>query len=276
MKYKLVCIDMDGTLLGENHTVSKENKEALKKATELGVHIAITTGRLFTSAKMYSDLIGVKAPIISSNGGYIKEKDKEEIIYESPIPRENLYKIYDVIKKYNFLTYFNTCDTVITEIDLPENHAYKIMNKELPEDMRVKIDVVDSFETALKEYTGKILKAICVDVNKTADLQKARKELEELDEFEIVSSWQNNIEVMNKNTSKGNGVKNLAKMLGVKREEIICIGDNENDLSMIKYAGLGVVMGNANDEIKEQADYVTDTNINDGVAKVINKFILNK
>lgn len=276
MKYKLICIDMDGTLLGENHTVSNENKEALKKATELGVKVAITTGRLFTSAKAYSDLVGVEAPIISSNGAYIREKDKEEIIYQSLISKENLEKIYSIIKKYDFLTYFNTSDTVITEIELPETHGYKIMNKKLPEDKRVKIELVKDFKEVFKQYEDKILKAICIDVNNSGNLEKLRRELEELNEFEIVSSWANNIEIMNKETSKGEGVEILSEILGVKREEVICIGDGENDLSMINYAGLGVAMGNASDYVKKQADYITDTNTNNGVAKVIDKFILEK
>jgi hypothetical protein len=90
----------------------------------------------------------------------------------------------------------------------------------------------------------------------------------------VVSSYSNNFEVMSKGISKGNAVSILSDMLGIERENVMCIGDSENDLSMIKFAGLGVAMGNAAECIKENADYITDINNEDGVAKAIEKFIL--
>ena len=92
----------------------------------------------------------------------------------------------------------------------------------------------------------------------------------------MVSSWNNNFEIMNKGASKGHAVQVLANYYDIDKESIICIGDSENDLPMIKYAGLGIAMGNAPDYVKNQADYVTDTNSEHGVAKAIEKFILNE
>ena len=82
------------------------------------------------------------------------------------------------------------------------------------------------------------------------------------------------MEVMRNGSTKGDAVRYLANYFGIDKEEVMCIGDSENDLSMIKYAGTGVAMGNASEDIKSVADYVTDTNVNDGVAKAINKFVL--
>jgi hypothetical protein len=274
MKYKLICIDMDGTLLSNEHEMPEENKEAIIKASELGVKVAITTGRLFTSARNYSDLIGIKAPIISSNGAYIREKDREEIIYKSTLTKEQMKRIYEVTKKYGLLTYFNTCDTVISEVEVPGDYGYKHSNKSLPEELRVKYIEGIKFTEIFDKYEGEILKAIALENVHKEKLEKAKAELRKYEDLEVVSSWDNNFEVMKAGTSKGNGVKHLAEMLGIKQEEIICIGDSENDISMIKYAGLGVAMGNAMDIVKEAADYVTDTNVNAGVAKVINKFVL--
>ena len=95
-----------------------------------------------------------------------------------------------------------------------------------------------------------------------------------MEEFEVVSSRFDNFEAMNKGVSKGNAVTILAEHYGIAREQIICIGDSENDLSMIKYAGLGVAMGNADQEVKAAAHYITDSNNCDGVARVIEKFVL--
>lgn len=274
LKYKLICIDMDGTLLSDKHEVPELNKEMIKEATKQGVKIAITTGRIFTSAKRYSDLIGTDTPIIASNGAYIREKDKDEVIYESNLSKEQFYKILEVIKKYNLNVYFNTCNTMITESVIPDNHAYKTMDTDLAEEYKIKFKENAEFDKVFDEFNGKILKAICIEDQNKEALNKAKEEMQKYDDLEVVSSWHNNFEVMPKGTSKGNAVKILAQMLGIDREEVICIGDSENDLSMIKYAGLGVAMGNALDIVKENADYITDTNSEAGVGKVIQKFIL--
>lgn len=91
---KLICIDMDGTLLNSKHEISERNKEALKKANSLGVKIAITTGRLFCSARYYADLIGIDSPVIGSNGAYIKHKYDDIAILENPIPKNIAIEIY--------------------------------------------------------------------------------------------------------------------------------------------------------------------------------------
>lgn len=274
MNYKLICIDMDGTLLSDKHEVPDINKEMIKRATEKGVKIAITTGRIFTSAKKYSGIIGVDAPIIASNGAYIREKDKDDVIYESNLSKEQFDKILSVIEKHGLTVYFNTSDTMITADQIPEDHAYKVMNNSLAKEDRVKILENINLREVFEEFDGKILKGICIEENDKELLAKAKAEMQKHEDLEVVSSWDNNFEIMPKGTSKGEAVKRLAQMLGIKREEIICIGDSENDLSMIKYAGLGIAMGNAMDIIKENAQYITDTNTNGGVGKAIEKFVL--
>ncbi|MGL4450831.1 MAG: Cof-type HAD-IIB family hydrolase [Sarcina sp.] len=277
MKYKLIAIDMDGTLLSNKHEVPEFNKEMIKKATEAGVKIAITTGRLFASARKYSDLIGVETPIISSNGAYIREKDRDEVIYESNFSRKQFEEVNEVIKKYKFQTYMNTSDTVISEDKLPDDHAYKMVDDELDDKYKIKFIEDVSFEEAYKDFSNDILKFICIDESTDKEeLKKAKEELLKFDDLEIVSSWKNNFEVMPAGTSKGSAVQKLAEILGIKQEEVICIGDSENDLSMIKYAGLGVAMGNASEIIKENANYITDTNCNAGVGKMIAKFIFDE
>ncbi|MGL5576815.1 MAG: Cof-type HAD-IIB family hydrolase [Sarcina sp.] len=277
MKYKLIAIDMDGTLLSNKHEVPEFNKEMIKKATEAGVKIAITTGRLFASARKYSDLIGVETPIISSNGAYIREKDRDEVIYESNFSRKQFEEVNEVIKKYKFQTYMNTSDTVISREVVPEDHAYKMVDDELDDKYKIKFIEGVSFEEAYKDFSNDILKFICIDESADKEeLKKAKEELLKFDDLEVVSSWKNNFEVMPAGTSKGSAVQKLAEILGIKQEEVICIGDSENDLSMIKYAGLGVAMGNASEIIKENANYITDTNCNAGVGKMIAKFIFDE
>lgn len=272
MKYKLICVDMDGTVLDDDKKISEENISAMKRASEAGVKIAICTGRLFASALAYSDMLGIKAPLIASNGGYIREKDNDNVIYECYLKNEDAKDIYTIVEKYDVTMFFNTYNTVISNKKFEENYTYNKFNEELPEEKRVKLLQPNSMEEFLSKNTGEILKCICVekDIDK---LTLLRHEIDKLNRFDVVSSNKFNFEVMPKGVTKGRAVEMLANFYGISREEIICIGDNENDLSMIEYAGLGIAMGNAEDKVKLVAGYVTDTNNNSGVAKAINKFI---
>ncbi len=275
MKYKMICIDMDGTLLNSGHEVSERNKKAIKKAIEKGIVVAITTGRIFRSAKIYADLLGIETPIVASNGGFIKEQDKEKVIYKSALTYEQLKKIDSVIKKHDLNVYYNLYDGIILEKTLDENHAYKQANKraKTEEDKITIMENVD-IDKAFKKYEGDVLKAICIENENIEELNKAKKELKAIEGLEVVSSWSNNFEVMPKGTCKWSGIKQLAKILGIKEDEIVCIGDSENDLSMVQNAGFGIAMGNAREDVKEVAKYITDDNEHDGVGKAIEKIVL--
>ncbi|MEW8955970.1 Cof-type HAD-IIB family hydrolase [Clostridium sp.] len=278
MMYKLLCTDMDGTLLGKKHEISKENIEAVKKASAKGVKIAVCTGRLHSSAFYYASLLEVKTPVISSNGAFIREKDEDKIIYKSILKKEHCNKILNVCRKYGLNVTFHTPNTVFAENELFSAKNYQEFNKNLPEEGRVNIEVVPegTLEEIFDKYEEDIIKAIVIEDEKLIELKKAKDEVKNLGGLEVVSSFPNNFEIMSEGVSKGRAVEIIANTYGIKKEEVICIGDNENDISMLKYAGLGIAMGNASEEAKGAADYITDTNLNNGVAKAIEKFILNE
>lgn len=274
MSIKLICIDMDGTLLMDQQNIAEKDKKAIKDAVENGITVAITTGRVYDCARMYSDMIGLKTPIIACNGAYIGGINNEEI-YNNPLKFEDLKDFNRVTKKNNLFTYVNTNWGIISTKELPENHVYKVLNKTLPENERIKLEVVSDLDEAFKKYDGEILKGVCVEKEFKDNLREAKEELVRCTkDLEIVSSWNDNFEIMKKGSSKGDAVKMLAKHLGVSQEEVMCIGDSENDLSMIKWAGIGVAMGNAIEEVKNASDYITSDNKHAGVSEAIIKFAL--
>lgn len=275
MKYKMIAVDMDGTLLKDNKEVSEVNKEAIRKAREAGVKVVVCTGRIFTSAKAYAKIVGSLAPIIASNGAYIREKDKDEVIYEKPLPVEKLLKVISIIKEQGFYPHIYTTNTIYTEKLVFSSKNYATWNENLAEKDRVIIEIVEDINEVVSDGRHLFIKAVAMgdDLEK---LNVLRNRIKEEVEVSIMSSVPNNLEITEFGTSKGEGVRILADFYGIKKEEVICIGDNENDISMIEYAGLGVAMENSPEAIKAIADYVTDTNENDGVAKVIEKFIFNK
>jgi len=276
--YKLICIDMDGTLLNSKKRISEVTINALKAAHNTGVQIVITTGRIYCNAAYYSDLIGVTSPVIAANGAIIREKDKEEPIYKAIIPQVVNLKILELCNKYKVYPNFQASNDIYGGNGLISFLLYYFVYKTKSKNHKVKIHGINSVEKwneILSVHEQEIIKCEIYDRHRSK-INKIKEALQELDQLEVVSVGHNGIDITCKNVCKGTAVKALADYYKIKRDEIIAIGDNDNDIEMIEYAGLGVAMGNSRTSIKNIADYVTATNDEDGVAKVINKFILNK
>lgn len=271
MKYKLMAMDMDGTLLNSSSRVSKRTYEALKKAEDKGVKIVLATGRLYKSAIYYAENLGLKNAIITSNGALIHDIDGN-IIYENNLSDSSALEIMETIEKYNLYYHLYTTDSVYS----------KTINKEILSryyaDFEGNLIIGTNKFKEFQDILGngnKFNKILVADNTDTREkLRALEKDLLRIKGIEVTSSWVNNLEMMNKNVSKKTAVMYLCESLNINPEEVITIGDNENDIPMIEYAGLGIAMNNGLDIVKERADYITDTNDNDGVAKAIEKFIL--
>ncbi|QAA34595.1 Cof-type HAD-IIB family hydrolase [Clostridium manihotivorum] len=278
MSYKLVCIDMDGTLLNNKKKISSYNKEMLQKAHDKGVHIVITTGRIFNNALHYSNLLGVKSPVIATNGAIIREKDKGVVIYKNALSTETCLRLLELSQKSGVKMHFYTTDRIFASSRLHGVALKLFMSLPLPKDLRLKIRYVgkkEEWEEVFNHHKDEFVKCIVFSPSRST-LKNFRKELAAFDDISITSSGSNNVEILNKDVSKGKAVEVLANYYGISRDEIMCIGDNENDIPMIKYAGLGVAVSNGIKELKDVADYITDTNDRDGVGKAIEKFIISK
>jgi Cof subfamily protein (haloacid dehalogenase superfamily) len=278
MKYKLLCIDMDGTLLNRKKIVSEYTKNAIRKAHELGVHVVIATGRVYNNAAFYSNLIGVKSPVIASNGAIIKEKTEDKVIYKNKLGAYNLKKIIDICEKHKLKVNLNTHNSIICSsrfVYIITKYLFlKSMINAEDGKMNIKYMSTDKLLKYIEKNDEDIIKCEIININEQK-LNGSKEDFKKVKTLEIVSSSKKNIEITSSCVSKGQAVEALAKYYNIKRDEIITIGDSQNDLSMIEYAGLGVAMGNGTELVKSKADYITDTNDNDGVAKVIDKFILN-
>lgn len=275
MKYKLIAMDMDGTLLNSQKQVTEYTKEVLRRASEKGIKLVICTGRIFTSAKSYARIIGTKAPIIASNGAYIREKDRNEVIYEKYIKKETLLDIIRVTREWGFYPHIYTTDTIYSERLIHSSLNYSKWNETVPEDERINIQIVDSLEDIVEKEGENFLKVVVMALEDEVEkLQELKKFIKENMDVAIFSSYMNNFEIMDKEVSKGSALRRLAEFFDIDREEIVCFGDNENDKTMFEFAGFPIAMGNAEEELKEISAYVTDTNDNDGVAKAIEELIL--
>lgn len=274
MKYKLICIDMDGTLLDGKHKISETSKKTLIKAHDMGVHIVITTGRTYVDAEAYSDSMGLNSPIIAFTGAVIKEKYGQNVIYKSIIEEPLCKELLEIFKKYKVKPIFNSlykvyCGDLKIKIGMWFLKIRGFINR------NIKIDYIGNEEKwfyVFKHEENDIVKCEIINRNKEK-INYLRKELETVEGIEVTSSSNYNIEITKKGTSKGKAIEILANHYNIRKEEVIAIGDSENDISAIEFAGMGIAMGNASEEVKKKSNFITDTNDNDGVAKAIEKFI---
>lgn len=270
LKYKLIAIDMDGTLLNSKNEVSKRTRNAILGAEKKGVHVILATGRLLTSAVKYSAKMELRKPIISSNGALVIGEN-EEVIFEKSINKDTIEIITELADEVDLYYHFYSKDSFYSN-RYSEDIIQFYNPKGIRQEDRIKFNLYEN----IREITNKdidVYKFTFID-NDVRKLYRLKEALRDINGINISSSWSNNLEVMEKEVSKGNSLKYLCERLDVSRENVIAIGDNQNDLSMLNYAGLGVSMGNGDESVKSIADIVTSTNDEDGVAKIIEKYIL--
>lgn len=279
MRYKMICIDMDGTLLGKGREISEENKRIIKEAYDEGAKIVVTTGRIYNNAAYFSNILGVESPVIAANGAIIREKHDDHIIYQNTILKEECKELVKLLYKNKIHFHFYTIDSIYCSSNFVELGTKLFMTKQIGyESLKINYYIaknIDEWEEIFNNNSDKITKCIAFSLNKDK-IKNFKKELDSIDEVVYFGAGAHSIEINHRGVSKGNAVKELAKYYGFNKDEIMCIGDNENDLSMIQYAGLGIAMGNAIEAVKKAADYITDTNKRHGVAKAIKKFVLKK
>lgn len=292
--YKLLVLDMDGTLLNKNKQISKTNKAAIKYAIKKGVKVAICTGRFIEGVLPYLeelDIINDDTYCITSSGAVVQNATQTQTFECNSLGLEDLNYVNNLCHNFN-LFYNIFSDSVLLSVmdsafncidSIANNVPLKIVNYEdiTKDTLMTKFTLINEDKSIEKEMKS-LFPNIDVDTNKFvlnpnfnkdlfSDLSNLPKEL--FEKYTVLKTSPFTIEVLHKKSSKGEGVKILSEKLNIERKDIICIGDSGNDHHMIEYAGLGVAMGNAFPEIKEIADYITLTNDENGVAHVINKFI---
>lgn len=278
---KCIAIDMDGTLLNNNHVVSEENADAIKLAQNNGVEVVIATGRAYSEAKDVLAEAGIVTPVICVNGAEARTPDGT-IVATNPLGNSQVKELAAILDKHDIYfeiytqngTYSKDYDkAVATIMDVfmsasEENDYDKVLKaaKERMEEGNVKL--VDSFDPILEEEGHVIYKLLAFSLNKE-NLEAARSELLSLGIVAVSSSGKDNLEITSVDAQKGIALTTFTAERGISMEETMALGDNYNDVSMFVRVGRAVAMKNAPDGVKETAHMVTDTNVNSGVAKAI-------
>lgn len=264
--YKLIAVDMDGTLLREDKTISNRTKAVIRKAADQGVKIVLASGRPLAGLERYLeelDLLGEDEYVMSFNGSVIQNANTKEVISKNVLKGSDLKALYKLAQSLNLNIHAFTSQGLVT----PKMSEYTVVESNINQ---IPVHIVD-FDTISDEED--VIKVMFVDPQPVLDEAIKKLPAAVYEDYTVVKSAPFFLEFLSRQSSKGTGVKALADYLGIRQEEVICIGDAGNDLDMIQFAGLGVAMANAFDEVKEAADYITKSNEEDGVAHVIEKFI---
>lgn len=285
--FKLIALDVDGTLITSHHIVTLRTLRAIKKVKDLGIKVTIATGRHYPSVIRLARKIRIDAPLICGDGAIIRDIYSNETIYHL-LPKEIAADIMSMTQNYkNFsVQVFIKNGKIYSGRSYRENYFRKILLVPLKYSLRGYLNLLRDFAfipvknvvhtqgaiAALKESPVKV---VIYGNERPEDLKDFIKKISAKygEKISITSSIPNCIDILKGGISKAKGLIILTERLGIRRDQIITVGDNFNDLEMIKYAGLGVAMGNAPEQVKNKADYVTDTNDNEGLAKFLEKLI---
>ena len=277
-KIKLIALDLDGTLFDNSGQISEANKKEIQRAVSLGVAVVISTGRPFMGLPF--DQIkdsGIKYAI-TANGSAIYEIETGKCLYESPLPDDVVIPVINYIltkdihadafcggKGYTSAK----CLSARSKLDMPESLLKYIINTR-----KVVPDLVQYIKQEGLHVQKMTLNFHTDDNGILVDRDEVKNYLESNPEINTVCGGYNNLEFTAAGVDKGVGLKKLAGILSIPVENTMAVGDTENDIAILKAAGIGVAMGNATDEVKAIASYITTSNTEDGVANAIAHFVV--
>lgn len=267
MAIKLIAIDMDGTLLNPQHEVTPGVKQAIKAAREKGIAIVLATGRPFIGVERYLMELDLQLEgqyCITNNGALVQKAASGDCVAEVTLTHDDYLYFEKLARELGVHFQALTKSQLFTaNKDISPYTVHESYLTGIPLHYRA-VEEMDPSMT--------FPKVMMIDPPEALDQAIARLPQEARDRYTIMKSSPYYLEILNKQVNKGAGVKALADKLGLSREEVMAIGDQENDLAMLEFAGTGVAMGNAIDAAKAIAQFVTKTNMEDGVAYAINKF----
>ena len=265
--YKMLVLDLDDTLLRDDYSISDRNKQMLLRAQKQGVKVVLASGRPTPAMMRYAkelNLAQYDSYMISFNGGVVTSMKNNEVLFETSLTRDEIHSLHDFSIENNV--------HIITYSDkgvISETHSEYI-------DVELKLTgiphhKVSSFKS---EVTSSAVK--CILLEHPDYLKEVETKLKaERTDLSVARSKPFFLEVMPQGIDKAASIDLLATKLGIKQSEVIAVGNAGNDLTMVQYAGLGIWVDNVSDDLRHHADYIVASNENDGVAEVIERFILN-
>ncbi|OBZ09626.1 phosphoglycolate phosphatase, TA0175-type [Bacillus sp. FJAT-27264] len=242
-KYRLLALDMDGTLLNDEQIITPKTVEWIQKAVEAGVHVCLSTGRAFNSAWPYARQLGLETPMVTVNGSEVW-RAPHELYRRSLMDPKLVSQLYDMAERYGIWFWAYSLEQVHNRENWDGNTDGREWLK-------------FGYSTEDDDIRHKLL-----------------LELQDLGGLEITNSSPHNLEINPLGINKATGIKEVCQLLGIDMSQVVAVGDSLNDLAVIQQVGLGVAMGNAQETVLQEANAIVANNNEDGIAEVIQRFIL--
>ncbi|WP_414055500.1 Cof-type HAD-IIB family hydrolase [Macrococcus equi] len=278
---KLIATDMDGTLLNSAHEVSDENIKAIQYAQSQGVTVAIATGRAFYEANTPIKPTGLKVPFICLNGAEVRDEEFN-ILHTSKLSNEKIKDITSILDKHNLYYQVYTSARIYTEdkekdlqiyIDIAEKMGHTPNVEKIRQSIQKRIDngslkEVSSYQEVY-DRDGEIVMKFLAFSSDLDKIDAAKAELAKFQHLAVSASSRGNIEITHNDAQKGIALEALCEQLQIGMDQVMAIGDNLNDISMIERAKYSFAMENGTDEVKAVAKYVAGSNEESGVGRAI-------
>jgi len=242
--YRLIALDLDGTLIGRNRQISETNRKWIARAREAGIHVTLATGRPFAEAAGYAAQLELEAPLVVNNGSEIRSLPDVLHIREELDPG-SVQELFRLLDRYGNEASF---------------WAHTVQGTIGPDNRRQLPGPIQWLQFAVSSKNPAVLEEIV-------------REVKSWNAFEISNSHPANMECNPRGVTKASGLAEVCRLLGIGMSEVIAAGDSLNDIPMIRAAGLGIAMGNAQEPVKMAADAVAPSHLEDGVAEIIRKYI---
>src|SRR5699024_2281983 len=281
----LIATDMDGTLLNAAHEISEDNIQAIKYAQSQGITVVIATGRAFYEANAPINQTDLKVPYICLNGAEVRD-ESFNIMSTSNLNRELINRITEELNKENIFYQVYTNLGIYTEnplrdleiyIDIAQRAGQEADVEKIKSGIQKRIDngtlkVVDNYDK-IQDTPGEIVMKILAFDSDLEKIDRVSETLAKSESLAISSSSRGNIEITHSDAQKGIALNTIAERLNIDMKNVMAIGDNMNDVSMLERVGYSVAMENAASEVKAIAKYETDSNEQSGVGKAIMKLL---
>ena len=265
-KYKLIAFDVDDTLLTTEKVISPKTKQALLNAQKNGIKLCVASGRLPYGVKPYAeelDVLNNGGYYLGFNGGAVLNS-RSELIGTTYLDSKYIEPVCEVLRPTNVTTMVHKGDIIYADRKVNDYTHIE------PDVIGLPLNLVDDIAEFVDWKLHKIL--LCGEPEELKEVEsKLKAKFENEVDIYLSAPWF--LEVMPNGVNKGLGVKKVCADMGIGIDEVIAFGDNYNDIPMLEMAGLGIAMGNADGEVKNSADYVTDTCDLDGIAKALGKFL---
>lgn len=272
MKYQIIALDLDGTLLDAQKQIQPESLDVLSLARQKGIKVVIVTGRHHVAIHPFYQALQLDTPAICCNGTYTYHYQKQQVLSGSPLTKPQATRVAQLLRGHPIqsLMYIDNAMTFENKDDSIDR--WYAWAARLPENQRPNILHVDKFETAINEAQN-----VWKFATSSEDID-VLNHFSRLVENELglscERSWHNQIDLAQQGNSKGNRLREWVESQGISMKNVIAFGDNLNDVSMLKQAGLGVAMGNSSDDVKNQADLVIGQNDTPTIANTIRELVL--